>query len=187
MVSIYNVHNNRYYIMRKVIQGVIFIAFFLSLALLITGFIGKMLRVKAISEKIETLPEFSFSTLSMDDFHSSEIKEGPVLIVRFHPECEHCQYEISQILKSDIPVLVSRVLLISSDNPDSIRRFLIQFDYASCHSIIPLSDTSDSFGTIFGKDIVPSNYIYNKELKLVKVIFGETKTETIRKYIMISE
>jgi len=173
--------------MRKIIQCVFLVVFTLSLGLLISGIIRKMLLEKQINEKIAILPSFSFITLAKHDFHSSEIKKGPVLIVRFHRECEHCQYEISQILKSDIPDLISKTLLISSDHPDSISKFLKQFNYSDYPSIIALADTSGSFCNIFGKDIVPSNYIYNKELKLVKILLGEVKTETIRKYLQISE
>jgi hypothetical protein len=173
--------------MRKIILTIILIVFSISLILLISGVSSKLLREKRLNEKISVLPLFSFKTLAKDDFHSSEIKEGPILVVRFHPECEHCQYEISGIFNSDIPLLVSKALLISSDHPDSIRKFLKQFDSFDYPSIIALADTSDSFSDIFGKDIIPSNYIYNKELKLVKVLLGEVKTETIRKYIISSE
>jgi hypothetical protein len=186
MADINNVYFNRYCVMRKIILAIFLIGFTLSLALLISGVSNKILKVKQINEKIAVLPSFSFSTLAKDDFHSSEIKEGPVLIVRFHPECEHCQYEISQIFKSDIP-LVSKVLLISSDHPDSISKFLCQFNSSYYPSVITLADTTDSFSGIFGKDIIPSNYIYNKELKLVKVLLGEVKIETIHKYLQLSE
>jgi hypothetical protein len=173
--------------MRKILQSVIIGAFTLALAILVSGVIRKMLEEKNMNEKIASLPSFSFSTLARVDFNSSEIREGPVLIVRFHTECEHCQYEISQILKSDIPDLCSNTILISNDHPDSIGKFLNQFNYSDYPSVIALADTSDSFGNIFGKDIVPSNYIYNKELKLVKVLLGEVKTGTIRKYILTGE
>jgi len=187
MADINIVYINRYIVMRKIILTILLVAFSISMILLIAGVCSRLLKEKRIDEKISVLPSFSFKTLAKDDFHSSEIKEGPVLIVRFHPECEHCRYEISQILNSDIPALVSKALLISSDHPDSIRKFLGQFSSADYPSIIALADTSDLFSDIFGRDIVPSNYIYNKKLKLVKVLFGEVKTETILKYIRISE
>lgn len=187
MADINNVYNNRYNVMRKLILTIILVLFSISLILLISGVSSKLLERKRLNEKISVLPSFAFQTLANDDFHSSEIKEGPVLIVRFHPECEHCQYEISGIFNSDIPALVSRALLISSDHPDSIRKFLKQFNSSEYPSILALADTSDTFSEIFGKDIVPSNYIYSKELKLVKVLLGEVKTETIRKYIKSSE
>ena len=182
MADINNVYIYRYIVMRKLILIILLVAFSMSLIMLFAGVSSKLLKEKRIEEKISVLPSFSFKTLSKDDFHSSEIKEGPLLIVRFHPDCEHCKYEISQIFNSDIPVFVSKALLISSDQPDSIYKFLEQFGSADYPSIIALADTSDSFSDIFGKDIVPSNYIYNKELKLVKVLFGEVKTETILRF-----
>ncbi len=187
MVNIGNVYINKYLLMRKTILISLAIVFILFLSILISGIARKMSKEARVGEKIAYLPSFSFITLEKDDFHSSEIRKGPVLIIRFHPECEHCQYEISQILQSDIPGIVSKALLISNDNPDSIRIFLKQFNYTDYPSIIVLADTADSFNRIFGKDIVPSNYIYNKDLKLVKVLYGEVKTETIRKYLLIGE
>ncbi len=178
---------NRYLIMKKIIQRVVLILFTLLLIFLIQGMLRKISFQRQKTESIASLPSFSFMTLLKDDFHSSDIKQGPVLIVRFHRECEHCQYEISQILASDIPSVVANLLLISSDNPDSISKFLQQFNYSDYPSVIVLADTSDSFSGIFGKDIVPSNYIYNKKLKLVKIHYGEVKTETILKNLQISE
>jgi hypothetical protein len=187
MADINNVYFNRFFIMKKIILTILLVVFSLSMIFLISGVINKILKERRINEKIAFLPTFSFSTLTKDDFHSSEIKRGPVLIVRFHPECEHCQYEISQIFKSDIPNLVSKAVLISSDYPDSISKFLEQFNFSDYPSVIALADTSDSFSNFFGKDIVPSNYIYNKDLKLVKVLYGEVKTETISKYLQGSD
>jgi len=173
--------------MRKIILGVIITVFVLSAMFLILGMINKVQKHKQITEKIARLPSFSFMTLTNESFNSSEIREGPVLVVRFHPECEHCQYEISELLKSKIPSSGILVLMVSSANPDSIRKLFSQFDLFDYPAIIPLVDTSYRFGDIFGSDIVPSNYIYNKELDLVKVLYGEVKTETIIRYLNQSE
>jgi hypothetical protein len=173
--------------MRNIFRRAILSAFILILILLVSGIIRKLSEEKLKKEKSGSLPAFTFLTLDENIFNSSQIKKGPVIIIRFHPECEHCQYEISQILESDIPGLVTNFLMISSAPPDSISKFLNQFHYSDYTTIIPLVDTNDSFSTFFGKDIVPSNYIYNKELKLVKIIFGEVKVETIRKHLLVSE
>ena len=169
--------------MRKILLGVVVVVFILLTAFLITGVIRKFHNKTLVKEKIATLPSFSFMTLTNKVFNSSEINEGPLLIVRFHPECEHCRYEISEILKSNIPFSYDKVILISSAHPDSLRRFFDQFNYSDSPSVIALIDTSYTFGDIFGNDVVPSNYIYNKELNLVKVIYGEVKTGTISKYL----
>lgn len=173
--------------MRKVVLTVFVMIFAIFSILLVTGIFKKAQKHKQISEMISKLPTFSYTTLTNETFNSTEIKRGPVLIVRFHRECEHCQYEISELLKSSIPGCGANVILVSSDYPDSIRRFLNKFKYTDYPSVIPLADTSYTFGDIFGGDVIPSNYIYNKNLDLVKVLTGEVKTETILKYLLSSE
>ena len=173
--------------MRRIILAVVIAIFTLSATFLIFGIINKIQKNKQITEKIARLPSFSFMKLTNEAFNSSEIRKGPVLVIRFHPECEHCQYEISEILKSNIPSSGTCIIMVSSADPDSIRKFFRQFDLSDYPLIIPLADTSYIFGDIFGSDIVPSNYIYNKELDLVKVLYGEVKTETILKYLQVSE
>lgn len=173
--------------MRKIILTAIVVLFALTAIFFISGSLKKINRQNQAKERISTLPLFSFITLGDENFSSSEIKKGPVLIVRFHPECEHCQYELTEIMKSDIPVMAEKVILISSAHPDSIRKFLSNLNYLDYPSIIALADTSYIFKEIFGNDIVPSNYIYNKELNLVKVLSGEVRTETILKYLVEGE
>jgi hypothetical protein len=173
--------------MRKVTIAIITCIFILSAAFLLTGILNEVQKQRQLTDKIQRLPSFSFITMDNKSFCSSEIKKGPVLIIRFHPECEHCQYEITDILKSNIPGTGLSIIMISSADRDSIRKFLNRFDFTDYPSVITLADTSDIFGEIFGCDVVPSNYIYNNELKLVKVLNGEVKTETICKYLPGSE
>lgn len=173
--------------MKKLILGSVIIFMLLFASIMVVGIARKLQSQKIIIEKISRLPSFSFMTLSNEFYNSANIKEGPVLVVHFHPECEHCQYEISEILKSNIPVLFSSVILVSSAHPDSIKRFLNRLNYSDYASVIPLIDTSYSFEGIFGNGIVPSCYIYNKKLNLIKVLHGEVKTASILKYLKESE
>jgi hypothetical protein len=169
--------------MRRIILVIVILLFVVFAAFLGLGIVKKIQKQNRIAERISKLPSFSFATLTDESFNSSDIKRGPVLLIRFHPECEHCEYEISGILKSNIPASGTTIVLVSGADPDSIRKFLSRFNYSDYPSVIPLADTSYMFGDIFGSEIVPSNYIYNKELDLVKVLHGEVKTETILKYL----
>jgi thiol-disulfide isomerase/thioredoxin len=173
--------------MKKIIPVVVAVVFTCLAIFLISGIVSKTQRQKQIAEKIKRFPSFSFMTLSDGSFNSSDIKKGPVLVVHFHPECEHCRYEISEILKSTIPESGTNIIMVSGADPDSIRSFIRQFDNAGHPSIFTLADTSYIFGDIFGRDIVPSNYIYDKDLYLIKVFYGEVKTEAILKYLPGSE
>jgi hypothetical protein len=173
--------------MRKIILCVVMLVFALSATLLVLGITDKVYKHRQIYAKIQKLPSFSFMTLTDEPFNSTDIVKGPVLVVRFHPDCEHCRYEISEILKSNIPVSGTLVLMVSDADTNSIRKIFSQFDLSDYPAIIPLVDTSYIFGEIFGNDKVPSNYIYDEKLDLVKVLYGEVKTETLLKYLQVSE
>lgn len=165
--------------MRRVFSGIYVTLFIISGIFLTAGIVNKMQRHRQQSFKMSKLPSFVFLRLNNETFHSSEILNGPVLIIRFHPDCEHCQYEISEILNSNIPATGVKVILVSSSHPDSIQKFIDRFNCPVFPNVIPLADTSDLFGDIFGSDIIPSNFIYDSELNLDKVFYGEVKTATI--------
>jgi hypothetical protein len=168
--------------MKKVILISVILFIIFSISVMITGIAKKMHSQKTIAEKISRLPSFTFMTLTNEIFNSKDMSEGPALVVYFHPECEHCQYEISEIFKSKIPAEFKNVILVSSAHPDSLKIFLSQFDYSDYLSVIPLVDTAYVFEDIFGSGVIPSSYIYDRKLNLVKVLHGEVKTETILKY-----
>jgi len=154
---------------------------------LTVGIISKAGKIRQASENINTLPDFSFMTLDNAAFNSRDIESGPLLIVRFHPDCEHCHYEISELVKNQPDLSDGMILLISYAPADSIRKFLNLFPGFGSGNIIPLADPSFKFGEIFGADIVPSNYIYDRDLNLVKILYGEVKSETILRYMMSDE
>ena len=167
--------------------GFIFTVFIVATSLLIIGIIHKFHINRHFEERIKELPTFSFQLLNKKSFSSCEIKEGPLLVVHFHPECEHCQYEIAGILKSKIIKPHLKVLLIANANPDSVIQFMNRFPISETQDVITLIDTANAFKNSFGETIVPSNYLYDKDLKLIKVLYGEYKLETIMKLFDISE
>lgn len=169
--------------MKKYIIISLITIFLLAVSFFAFGIIKKTKEKSLIEKRISKLPSFTFTSLDGISFTSDSITGGPILIVRFHPECEHCQYEISEILKSKIPESVNKVLLITSADRNMVIRFLDGFNISERQSVIPLLDTVLVFSEIFGDDIVPSNYIYNKDLELIKVLKGEYKIESILKYL----
>lgn len=169
--------------MKKIILSIVILIMVLFVSSLVIGINKKLRDHKLVAEKIAKLPAFSLMTLNKRIYNSTDTKNGPVLIVHYHPECDHCQYEISEILKSKIPFVFSSVILVSSAHPDSIKSFLSNLNVKDYSTVIPLLDTSYKFEEIFGRGTIPSTYIYNRNLTLVKVLQGEVKTETILKYL----
>ena len=173
--------------MRKLITGIVALLLLFTISFLVAGIVRKSNEKEITDNRISSLPVFTFVDLTGEKFSSGCIREGPVLIVKFHPECEHCQYEISEILRSKIPGSGIKVLLITNAGRKNVLDFLSQFDITGYHNIIPLIDTAFIFSDVFGKDLVPSNYIYNKELKLVKALYGEYKIEKIQNLLGLGE
>jgi hypothetical protein len=171
--------------MRKIIIGLVTLFFSLCILFLISGIVNKVHEHDRSTKKISKFPSFTFTTLDNKPFNSSDIKSGPILLIRFHPECEHCQYEISELFKSIIPTTGIKIIMISSAPVDTVTKFLNNYKYKNYSSVIPLLDLSYTFEEIFGRSSIPSNYIYNEELKLVKILEGEVKIETLLKYLEI--
>jgi thiol-disulfide isomerase/thioredoxin len=173
--------------MKNLVRITIVILILICISFFIYGIIKKSSKKASIEEKISSLPEFSFVDVDGKVFSSTYIKEGPVLIVKFHPECEHCQYEISEILSSKIPLNPVKVLFITNSSKENAIQFFSQFDKSRLVDSRILIDTAFLFMEIFGKDLVPSNYIYDKDLKLRKALYGEYKVEVIEKLLGLNE
>jgi len=162
----------------KIILVVISELLFLVLA------IGIYNRIKAgHSEETGKLPYLALLTIDDKGFNTSEIRTGPVLVVHFNPECDHCKYEIQGIIESEMPSMGFRILLITQAPKDSVINFYRDYSISNYSSITVLLDSSGLFSENFKSKVIPSNYLYDKNLNLIKVLEGEYKTETIIKYL----
>jgi thiol-disulfide isomerase/thioredoxin len=169
--------------MKKILTAGIIIVIVGLTTFLLIGIAGKTQKSEVAKERIKSLPLFSFRTLNDTMFRSDQLKEGPVLILFFHPECEHCQYQITTLFKNDLIPSGLHVLLISNAEKEGIKRFIEENDLLHYPGLIALADETYSFGDYFGTEIVPAIFIYDKELKLVRYFQGEVRPETILKYL----
>jgi peroxiredoxin len=169
--------------MKRVLAGLIFSGVALVLILIALGILRKVSEASENTEKIFNLPSFSLTDTDGELFSSSEIKSGPLLIVYFHPDCEHCQFEIASLLGANTMIEDMKLLLVSYADREQIKLFLDLIEIRNEARTWILSDTALVFSQLFGSRVIPSNYIYDKDLKLVKSIKGETRTETILKYL----
>ncbi|MFH0843537.1 MAG: redoxin domain-containing protein [Bacteroidota bacterium] len=173
--------------MKRIISVILLFLIISITIVLLAGISGKLKKHDQLVERIKQLPEFTLLTLDNTSFSSSEIKEGPLLIVYFHPECEHCRYEISELFRSSLPGSGIPVLLVSRASRDSVTLFLEEFDFPETDEIITLIDTAFVFEDTFGNSIIPSGYLYDKNLNLIDALHGEYKIETILNRLKESE
>jgi len=168
--------------MKKKVSKLLLASIGIIFLLLLGGIIVKLLKSAEAADRIKNLPSFSLRTLEGNMFNSDSLTGGPLLIIYFHPECEHCRYEISSLIESEIFSKGIMILLVSHASPETIEIFMQQFSINDRNTQI-LCDTSLVFSDIFGTNVIPTNLIYNKDLRLVKLLKGEFKTEAIIKYL----
>jgi hypothetical protein len=166
----------------KMLIALIFLTVFLLLLAVVLRTANNRMALKSGSD----LPEFSFMTLSDTLFKSSELQSGPLLIVNFHPECEHCQFEISEIFSQAKESDNFTTLLISASGKKATDSLLCKYDWGILNFKV-LIDSINDFSLIFHSKSFPTNIIYDKRLKLVKLFSGECKYETLLKYISANE
>jgi peroxiredoxin len=167
--------------MKRLLKPVVLVLFFLVTGLftwrIYTGYAKK----QKIARAREMLPAACFASLrgnqvNLHDFGNLK----PVIIIYFHPECEHCRYEAAEIGQHACDFEKCQLVMVTSD--DSLARieaFCANNQLWEVGNIEILTDKQNRFQEVFGKTAIPSVFIYNTERKLVRFFMGETKTDAI--------
>ncbi len=169
--------------MKNLIRKLILVVMSGLLVLLIYGIFIRRAEAEKAADRIKTLPELVLTDIRGDTVMTSQIHTGPVLITFFHPECDHCKYEISSILGSTLIGSQVTVLLVSYASKSEIISFMRQFDIDGSSTLHILHDPDHMLVDLFRADAMPSNYIYNDNLQLVKIYKGTTKPEALMRYL----
>ncbi len=167
--------------MRKTIR-------YLILALLLVAGAWLLIRTyqsyqlkKKVTESIQNLPSACFESLNGRPICTDEFdNRKPTVIIYFHPECEHCQYEASEIGKNAQQFEEVNMIMVTPD--DSIKRledFAANYHLWEVDNLAILIDRKREFKKRFGSAVSPAVFIYGIDRKLVKTYKGETKIEAI--------
>jgi peroxiredoxin len=108
------------------------------------------------------------------------------VIVWFHPDCEHCLYQLTQI-DAHIHVLSSTkfFFLTADKNFPSTRHLGLWPNLTSAgHVRFGILDR-ERFMASFGKVITPTTFIFDRQGHLIEKIFGEVKIKKIQ-YVLDS-
>ncbi len=169
--------------MKKRIGKVLLVLVGGFLIYLIAGIMTKKVKSEQAAEKIRTLPVLVMKDIRGNSFSTDQITSGPLLITFFHPECDHCKYEISSFVSNDWIDSQLTILLVSYAKVDDIQSFIQEVGDIDALNMHILHDSDFRMSDLYRADVLPSNFIYNKELELVKVFKGATQLETILKYL----
>lgn len=167
--------------MRKILKFTIIILLVAVVGFLIynvaTGYKNK----KEAEQRIQTLPNIAFRTIAGDSVNLQEFdKTIPLVIIYFHPECEHCRYEAKEIGQNATAFKNCQLIMVTPDDSTKrVEQFCNTHNLWGIDNIEFLLDRENLFKKTFGKAIIPSVYIYDKNRKLKKQFLGETKPEAI--------
>ncbi len=168
---------------RKIITAFLILLTSLVSVHFVLSTIKKVNSSQSIKEHIKYFPRFILKSINDTLFNSETITKGPVIIIFFHPGCEHCQYEIKEITTDEYLIDKTHIILVSNAPDDEIKKFYYDNELDKYQKITLLIDSSYKLSDIFGLRSVPLTCIYSKELILVKYFKGEVKPDAIVKIL----
>lgn len=143
--------------------------------------VEKVTAKKTIQNKIQTLSVARLFTMDSTQFQMTSAR--PILLVFFNSECEHCQYELSE-LKKNLPYFKAiTILLMSSENIATIKEAAQEFELAASPNAEFVKINRDDVFKNFGSLSVPHLFLYGTDRILIKEFKGETKIEAILQYL----
>jgi peroxiredoxin len=140
-------------------------------------------RKQEIVKAIQQLPFFSFYSLNEEVFTSDNSAKKSTLIIYFHPECEHCQYEAKQVLLYKEQFRATQIFMISPAPLEVILKFKTDYQLDEIGYLKVLWDKDGAFESYFGDARFPTILIYDTENKIQKKYNGEVKIEAILNYL----
>jgi peroxiredoxin len=107
----------------------------------------------------------------------------PALLMAFDPDCEHCEYEINDLKKQLSLLADTQILLITSADSVTTRRFSTDHELDRYPQISVLRSEAEIFYKTFGNNGVPAIFMYNESGNLQQAFRGEWKIDVIAKQL----
>ena len=166
--------------MKKTIKIVILIAVLSLFAYFGYNIITKVQYKNQVAQNIKKIPNFEFQNIKGGVYTNANLKANtPKLFVYFNSECDYCNEE-AQMIKEKINDFSScQIIFISTEKKTKIRDFANQHQLLNYDNITFLSDSNNSFATIFDVKSMPCLVLYDAQNKLIEKIRGQTKAETL--------
>jgi len=142
-----------------------------------------IVKKRYLGQAIVNIPEFCLPQAGNGMlFCNTQLTQGkPVVITYFHTDCVYCHTKAQQLQQKTASIEGIQWILVSYAEKDSIVKFIDKYNLNSVSDLYVLSDSLFSLHNSLQVESIPSTYIYNSRHKLVKVMRGSTKIETIVK------
>jgi thioredoxin-related protein len=158
-----------------------FTTLFALVLFMVYSIVEKVYAKKSVQNKIQNL---SVAQLFKMDSTQFQMTSGrPILLVFFNSQCEHCQYELTELKKNLSSFEAVSVLLMSSENIATIKEAAQKFELAASPNAEFVKINRDDVFENYGSLSVPHLFLYGADRKLIKEFKGATKIEAILQYV----
>ena len=141
------------------------------LLLLMVGMSGGYAQVAATSKKIAP---FQIRLVNGQQFTSSQLAAGPVVLIYFSPDCEHCQSFTKDLLKNSSVVANKQVVMVTFQAMDMLKPFVSQYSLGTYPNFkVGTEGTSYLVQRYYQIRSFPYIAIYDKKGNLVRTFEGE--------------
>jgi thiol-disulfide isomerase/thioredoxin len=124
--------------------------------------------------KIRQIP--AFNILKVPDstgFTSRQlIKQAPLVLLFFNPDCDHCQEQVKELLAHKNELKQLQIVMVSALPYALIKTFYENYQVASMPNVIMGQDENFALGSIYKPARYPSLYLYDAGGSLAKVFAG---------------
>lgn len=171
--------------MQKLLKYLISFALMVVVSFLVTRTYQSYKTKIESRNKIQTLQHCCLESVNggqvcIDGFNPDQ----PTVIIYFHPECEHCQYEASEIGKqAERFDKVNMIMITPDDSTARVEAFAIKYRLWEVDNLAILIDRKNQFKNQFGASVIPSVFIYGSDKKILKMYKGEVQIKAIIQFI----
>ncbi len=128
------------------------------------------------------LPNFQVTDLNGKNFTTADLpKDKPTVVVIFHPDCEHCQAEATELKDHQEELKKANFLMLTWDAIPKIKGFMDKYQLKD--PIIAAQINPMTLAQVYGELSLPTIFIYNAKQELVQQVNGEGKVDAILMYL----
>jgi len=155
---------------------------FIGLAYFGYQIFSKIKHKKEVAHNIKEMPKFSFTTIEGKTLTNKDLLPNHrTIFVYFNTTCDFCSHE-AQMFKDNLHKMSKyQIIFVSFETSELIKPFAKQFQLLNHDKIHFITDPRATFSITFDVKSMPSIVLYDENHKLVEVIKGQVKIETILK------
>jgi peroxiredoxin len=170
---------------KKLVVLVLITLFTLSLIFVARQQYGIYMASMKQKNTAKRLPALNLTSIDGKKFNISSFKELSKfkLFVIFNSDCDHCDYQITELINNARNLNKFFVFFISAEPVSTLKKYGEKFNIARFDNMLMLNLDFTSLRETFDCPVTPALYLYNTDNILVRQYKGETPVKILLKEI----